>query len=253
MDFATVMSSLRAKGKPNTVKTYRHHGVAGESFGVSYADLGALVKKLKVDHELALGLWKTGVHEARVLAAKVADPARMARSDIEAWLADADNYVITDALSGLAARMPEAPALARAWIGNDGEHQSAAGWNVFCILAMEGKLQEDEAGKLIGIIQKRISGSKNRTRHSMNNALISIGGSMPALHRPALEAARAIGRVHVDHGETGCRTPDAAAYIEKMAARAATRTRVTGPRMKASPGAERPGRGRSRARRSRAR
>ena len=54
----------------------------------------------------------------------------------------------------------------------------------------------------------------------MNQALIAIGGSMPQLTELALAAAHAIGRVEVDHGQTGCVTPPAAAYIEKMLARA---------------------------------
>jgi len=31
-----------------------------------------------------------------------------------------------------------------------------------------------------------------------------------------LAAAKRIGKVEVDHGETGCKTPDAAAYIRKV-------------------------------------
>ena len=54
---------------------------------------------------------------------------------------------------------------------------------------------------------------------------LAIGGSLGELREEALAAARAIGKVAVDHGETGCKTPDAAAYIERMAARPARRTR----------------------------
>ena len=37
----------------------------------------------------------------------------------------------------------------------------------------------------------------------------------------ALAAAERIGKVHVDHGNTACTTPDAAAYIQKTLGRAA--------------------------------
>ena len=53
----------------------------------------------------------------------------------------------------------------------------------------------------------------------MNNALIAIGGSMPALTDAARASARAIGKVVVDHGDTSCETPDAATYIDKTVAR----------------------------------
>jgi hypothetical protein len=51
----------------------------------------------------------------------------------------------------------------------------------------------------------------------MNGALISIGIYKPALRKKAIEAARRMGKVDVDHGETNCKTPDAVSYIEKAA------------------------------------
>ena len=55
----------------------------------------------------------------------------------------------------------------------------------------------------------------------MNMALISIGLYNDSLRPAALAAAGRIGTVHVDHGETGCQTPDAAAYIQRAASRLA--------------------------------
>ena len=223
MELQEVMDTLRSKGKPNTATVYARHGVTEECLGVSYADLGALARRLKVNHALALGLWETGVHDARVLAGKIADPARMTRAEIEGWLADTHNYVINDAVSGLAGRMPEAAEMAREWIASENEWKGAAGWTMIAQLATGGHLEEDEARGLVETIRAGIHEAKNRTRYSMNSALIAIGGSMPALREPAMEAARAIGKVEVDHGETGCKTPDAAGYIKRMVEHAATR------------------------------
>ena len=39
----------------------------------------------------------------------------------------------------------------------------------------------------------------------------------------SLAAARRIGKVEVDHGDTGCKTPDAVDYIRKMAERRAAK------------------------------
>ena len=64
-------------------------------------------------------------------------------------------------------------------------------------------------------IEREIHSRKNRVRHSMNGALIAIGLRNPKLEQRALAAAAGIGKVEVDHGETNCKTPDAAAYITK--------------------------------------
>ncbi|MBM2811517.1 MAG: alkylation repair protein [Chloroflexi bacterium] len=241
MDLSEALDELRARGKPGAAAVLRRHGIAEEVWGVSYADLNALKKRIKTDHALALDLWRTGIHDARVLATFVADSSVMAVSDIEAWLADAANYGIANAIATLAERMPAAGQLARLWIESDGEWIGAAGWNLIGTQAMSGEwvgaagwnlvgaqamsgsLTDDEAIDLLRVIQARIHGSKNFTRYAMNGALIAIGGSMPGAREEALAAARAIGKVEVDHGETDCVTPDTAPYIEKMAARAATR------------------------------
>ena len=108
---------------------------------------------------------------------------------------------------------------------------------MIAILSMHGEIDEAPATDLIARIETEIHMSPNRTRYSMNNALIAMGGSMPAVRERALAAARSVGLVHVDHGQTGCRTPDAVDMIGKMVAhRAAKRTRVTDARVHARAG-----------------
>ena len=104
------------------------------------------------------------------------------------------------------------------WIDDEREWRSSAGWNVVAILAQNEGLTAREARSLISRIRKQLHGSPNRTRHSMNNALIAMGGAMPTVHDQAIKAARAIGKVEVDHGETGCKTRDAEPYIARMVA-----------------------------------
>ena len=74
MNVKQALAKLKALGTAQNRKVYARHGVTREAFGVSYANLGKLVREIKVDHELALGLWKSGNHDARVLATMVADP-----------------------------------------------------------------------------------------------------------------------------------------------------------------------------------
>jgi 3-methyladenine DNA glycosylase AlkD len=225
------VAALRKAGKAGTARVYRRHGAQGEVLGVSSAAINALVKKIGVDHALAGQLWKTGIHEARVVATKVADPERVTATDLDRWLAEVSDYILADGVAGLAARAPGGLTAARGWIGAKSEWISATGWSVLGVAAADGRIGEREATRLIGKIQKGIARAPNRTRYSMNNALISIGGGMPALTDSALAAATAIGPVDVDHGETGCKTPDAVTYIPKMVAHRRKRTRATGARL----------------------
>ena len=76
-------------------------------------------------------------------------------------------------------------------------------------------LPDEYFERFLSTIESDLHGSPNRVRHEMNSALIAIGIRNPALEEKALAAAARIGKVKVDHGETGCKTPEAAGYIKK--------------------------------------
>jgi hypothetical protein len=71
---------------------------------------------------------------------------------------------------------------------------------------------------LVSKIESRIHAEPNGVREAMNRALIAIGVRNPKCQKAAVAAAKRIGKVEIDHGETGCKTPDAAAYIDKTIA-----------------------------------
>ena len=68
MTYKELLQDLKSLGSEQTRKTCKRHGIQGEIYGVSYAELGKLKKKIKLDHELAIQLWKSGNHDARVIA-----------------------------------------------------------------------------------------------------------------------------------------------------------------------------------------
>ncbi len=216
------LAELKALGTAQNRKVYARHGVGGPAYGVSYADLGKLKKKIRADQELAEALWATGNHDARVLATMVADPARTTSSQLDAWARDLDSYVLTDAFASLAARTPFVQKKFETWSRSKDEWTGQAGWLLLSTLASAGDgLDDDYFERQLETVEKEIHGAENRVRYSMNTALISIGARNPALKRKAIAAAKRIGPVDVDHGETGCKTPDAVPYIEKIWARKA--------------------------------
>ena len=94
-----------------------------------------------------------------------------------------------------------------------------AGWHTLASLArQENGFDDAYLEKYVEKIEARIHGSENWVRYAMNNALISIGVRNPKLEKIAVAAAVRIGTVEVDHGETGCKTPEAASYIKKTVA-----------------------------------
>ncbi|MFN8379166.1 MAG: DNA alkylation repair protein [Anaerolineae bacterium] len=219
-----VMHDLEAAGSEQTRKTYRRHGVGENQFGVSYATLGTMEKQIKRekdpnrDHDLGLELWATGNHDARVLALRLSDPTRMDKGTLNQWVQDVDNYGMADALGAFAARSAYANEIGYAWIDADHEWVESTGWNVLHHLILSGELTDAECKALLLRIERDIHTAKNRVRHEMNTAIINIGVCGGDLYTGAVDTAHTIGPVIVDHGQTGCKTPDAVAYIDKTRA-----------------------------------
>lgn len=214
-----LMDELEHLGTAQNRKVYARHGVSPPLFGVSYAALDVLKKRIKTDHGIAVALWDTGNHDARVLACMIADPTALTTAQCNRWVKDLDNYVLTDALAGLVARSPLAEGRMKLWIRSRQEWTSSAGWGILSGMVLsDGARPDSYYAPYLETIVTTIHEAPNRTRHAMNNALIAIGVRSEGLAKAAITAARAMGTLSVDHGETNCKTPDAVAYIEKTRA-----------------------------------
>lgn len=225
--FTKLMAELKREGTAQTRKIYARHGVTGDQFGVSYAVLTKLAKAIKTDNDLAIKLWETGNHDARVLATKIIDATQLKAGELDKMAKQVDSYVIADAFATVAGESPHAESRIAKWIAARptpaNEYLIRAGYSaVSANLTARRKakpsdtdLPDDLLNDLLDRIESTIHDMPNRTREAMNTCLICIGAYRDTLRPRALKIAKSIGKVDIDHGETGCKTPDAATYIAK--------------------------------------
>jgi 3-methyladenine DNA glycosylase AlkD len=215
-----VLSELESLGTEQHRKIYRRHGISDPMYGVSYANLEKLRKRIKKDHELAENLWASGNHDARILAMMIADPKQANDRLLESWSKDLNNYTQADAFAKYTDQAGFARKKMEKWSKSKKEWTERAGWTLVSYLARNDKeLSNDFFEGYLEIIERDIHSSRNWTKEAMNSALISIGIRNSILEKKAIAAARRIGNVEIDHGETGCKTPDAVEYILKAAKR----------------------------------
>ncbi len=220
MTMQEVLQELESLGTAQNRKVYRRHGACENLYGVSFANLRKMGKRLKVNHALARQLWSTGNHEAQLLASMIADPATVEESLVDTWATQLVDRTVTGEFSDFVSKTPFFQAKMEAWNDSDDEWIGRAGWNLLALLAMNDKeLPDSYFENYLGIIERDIHTRKNMVRDAMNAALIAIGIRNSALEKKALAIAKKIGKVEVDHGETSCKTPDAAAYIRKAVER----------------------------------
>ena len=217
---ADVMRSLEKSGSEQTRKTWARHGATGPMFGVLFGELFKLMKEIDVDHELARQLWATKNVDARNLAMKIADPQAITPAELDRWAVENPMRMCGLYIATLAAEGPHARAKLRQWLSASDERLRGMGWTLLGRLSdLDESFPEDELLRRVDEIAKTIHSAPSELRHDMNRALITIGGRSPSTRKAVIAAAKRIGTVTVDHGDTACKTPDAVETVEKMWAR----------------------------------
>jgi len=221
---ASIMAELKKKGKESTRKIYARHGMTTENmYGVSVADLKVIAKTIKGQQALACELYATGNMDAMYLAGMVADGSQMTPKQLNAWAEGAAHLqmIAEYTVPWVTVENAQGRDLAMQWIKSKKEHVASSGW---CTLSGLVATKPDEAldfaeiENLLGIVVKEIKSAQNRERYTMNGFVIAVGAYVKPLLKQAKGAARQIGAVSVDVGETACSVPVATAYIEKIEA-----------------------------------
>ena len=222
LTLAQAMRELEQAGSAQTRKTYARHGAAEPMFGVSFATLKALTKRIGTDHDLAVALWDTGNFDARNLAVKVVDPLRMSPTDLDRWVRSVSPSRMCGGYAAmLAAEGPYGAAKLDEWLAAEDLPARTAGWTLLGQLAMRDEsIADAEFERWLTAIERGIDAAPNAEREVMNHAVIAIGCRSAGLRKAALTAAKRIGKVEIDHGDTACKTPDAAMSIDKAWAHA---------------------------------
>ena len=164
------------------------------AFGVSVFELRRIAKRLGTDHDLALALWATGLHEARLLAAFVDDPAKVTGRQMDAWARDFDSWDICDqACTSLFDQTPHAWAKAARWAKRDEEWLKRGGFALLAGLAVHDKAATDRAfTKLLPLIAQAAFDDRNFVKKAVNWALRNMGKRNRALNRAAIACAEKI-------------------------------------------------------------
>jgi 3-methyladenine DNA glycosylase AlkD len=218
-----IMKELEKKGSESIRKIFKNHGNTGPMYGVKVADLKVIQKKVKKDHELAMGLFATGNYDAMYLAGLIADESKMSKKDIQQWAERSTSKGISEyTVAWVAAESEYGWELGMKWIDSAKENVASTGWNTLSgVIALKPDNELDIAliKKLLQRIVKEIHSAPNRVRYTMNGFVIGVGAYIKELTKAALEISKKIGDVYVDMGGTACKVPPAAEYIKKIEAR----------------------------------
>lgn len=168
----------------------------GEQLGISVTQLREIGRAHRRNHALALELWASGIHEARILATIIDDPRQIGRAQMEKWVRDCDNWAVTDGLAFVFDRTEFAEEKAHAWSRRKAEFVKRAAFSIMAGMATHRKELPDEVFlRFLPVIAREATDERNFVRKAVNWALRGIGKRNPRLRRAAIAAARRIRRI----------------------------------------------------------
>lgn len=175
-----------------------HFGINPESaLGIKIPVLRGMAKELGKDHELALALWASGVHEARILASMIDDPKLVTEGQLESWAAEINSWDLCDQCCGnLFDRSPYAYDKALEWSSREAEFVKRAGFALMAYLAVHDKKAPDETFEnFYPAIAAQARDERNFVKKAVNWALRQIGKRNRSLNESALAVVSEIEQI----------------------------------------------------------
>ncbi|MBS1528347.1 MAG: DNA alkylation repair protein [Bacteroidetes bacterium] len=195
MEIAEVIDHLKAVSDASRLEGMKRYGInTSKALGVSMPELRALAKTIKKDHQLALELWDTDIHECRILASIIDDHRLVTPQQMDQWVADFDSWDVCDQACGnLFDRTPFAIEKALEYTRSEHEFVKRAGFVLMAEMAVHNKKADDlEFIRLLPIIEREACDERNFVKKAVNWALRQIGKRNSALLPLAIETAKRI-------------------------------------------------------------
>ena len=190
-----IVTELRRLGNPKNVAGMARYGIAArEALGISSGQLRALAKRIGRNHALAGQLWATGIFEARVLAAFIAEPAHLTRRQARAWAGDFENWADCDGVCiHLFRKAPFAHAFAVECSRRKPEFVKRTGFTLMATLAVHDKAAPDKVFlDYLSRVTEAAKDERNGVKKAVNWALRQIGKRNPKLQRATIRTAESI-------------------------------------------------------------
>jgi 3-methyladenine DNA glycosylase AlkD len=187
-----VLQQLKALKNDANIAGMARFGInPRNTLGISVVTLRKLARDIQKDHEVAAALWKSEIHEARILASLVEIPASVTPAQMDAWAADFDSWDICDqCCSNLFVRTPYAHQKAIEWCRDEREFVRRAGFSTIAALAFKDKRAADrDFEPFLECIRSAAEDPRNFVKKAVNWALRQIGKRNINLNRKAIETA----------------------------------------------------------------
>jgi 3-methyladenine DNA glycosylase AlkD len=189
-----LLRELRAAADPSRKPGMARVGIAVDhALGVSVPDIRRIAGRAGVDHDAALRLWDTRIHEARILATLVADPFLLTPEEAERWVTGIDSWDVGDAAADLFARTPHARRMVRGWSARPEAYVRRCAFAMIARRAVSDREASDAAFvRLFPLIRRAATDDRNEVKKAVSWALRQIGKRNETLRVAAIAEAERV-------------------------------------------------------------
>lgn len=195
MNKEIVFKRFKKLGKRRNIEAMMRFNIpAVKAFGVSAPDIRKIAKEIRIDHPLAIELWNTEYHEARILSAMIADPNLATLSMLDLWANEIQNWAQCDCCcSEFFEKTKYAYKLPFRWSKSEKEYVRRAGIVMIAVLAVHHKSTSDsEFEKFFSLLKRYSTDEKNFVKKAVNWAIRQIGKRNLRLQKKAVALSKEI-------------------------------------------------------------
>lgn len=206
MNCDEIVKKLETLENPKNIEGMARFGIRPKTkvLGIGIPVLRKLAKEIKKtvgspsSHNLALELWNTKIHEARILAGYIAYPQQITQKQFNNWVKDFDSWDVVDQVCSacldktgfvlnkifeLAKRKPE--------------FEKRTAFTLICCLSVHDKKMADkEFLKFFPLIEAAATDERNFVKKAVNWALRQIGKRNKNLNKRAIKLAKEIKKIN---------------------------------------------------------
>jgi 3-methyladenine DNA glycosylase AlkD len=199
MHYEEVIQKLHLLANPENVKGMARYGISQKNnLGISIYHLRPLAKEIGKNHALALKLWDSQIHDARLLACFIDDPEKVTPDQMDAWAEDFDSWDICDqACTSLFDLSAFAYEKVFQWANHEKEFVKRAAFSLIAGLAVHDKKASDQVfEQFFPLLITHSGDNRNYVKKAVNWALRNIGKRNLSLNKTAIQTAREIQKIN---------------------------------------------------------
>ena len=198
MDLKEILKHLHSMKDSSAVQGMARYGInPHNNLGISIYRLRELGKQISINHDLAIQLWNTGIHDARLLAIFIDDPKYLTADQMDTWAHDFDSWDICDQVcTSLFDKSPLAWTKIYEWAKSNQEFVKRGAFALIAGLAVHDKTAKDiQFLDYTSLIKDHANDDRNYVKKAVNWALRNIGKRNSKLNKKAIKLAKDIKKI----------------------------------------------------------